>query len=352
MANRHRRTRKKKNSPPKLNWDLYDSEIKLKDPPPLEASDSEVCQRCGAVTNISIEGFLVCTDPSCANMTDLVLDNSAEWRCVSNGSSRQADPTRCGMPINPLLRESSFGGKVLVSSGSSYEMRKVARYTEWLGMPYKEKSHYDDFQKIQSFGSLGGIPALILEDAKRYYKQIAEVKTFRGLNREGIMAASVYIAARANRFPRSAKEISRVFKMDQTSATRGCKNAVNIINFLESHLAPEAKTMLFKTTPADFVDRYASSLSINGETRKLIKFIAHRVDQEALIPENTPNSIAAGAVWFVSVLLDLGVKRKDISTISEISEVTINKCYKKLVSHKLRLVPSQFLKGNKSLDTI
>lgn len=351
MATRRRRTRKK-SRPTKLNWDQFDNEIKLKELSFQEPASPGQCQRCGAITNVSGEGFIVCTDNTCATMTDLVLDDSAEWRCVSNNSSRQSDPTRCGMPINPLLRESSFGGKVLVSSGSSYEMRKVARYTDWLGMPYKEKSHYDDFQKIQTFGSLGGIPPLILEDAKRYYKKIAEVRTFRGLNREGIMAASVYIAARANRFPRSAKEIARVFKMDQTSATRGCKNAVSIINVLESQLEPEEKTMLFKTTPTDFVDRYASSLSINGETRKLIKFVTYRVDQESLIPENTPNSIAAGAVWFVSVLLDLGVKRKDISTISEISEVTINKCYKKLVSHKSTLVPSKFLKDNKSLDTI
>ena len=50
--------------------------------------------------------------------------------------------------LNPNLRESSFGCKVLCGPGSSYEMRKVKRYTEWQAMPYKEKSQYDEFQRI------------------------------------------------------------------------------------------------------------------------------------------------------------------------------------------------------------
>ena len=67
------------------------------------------------------------------------------------------------MPINPLLKESSFGCRVLCQSKTSYEMRKIKRYTEWQGMPYKEKSQYEEFQKISILASQAGIPKLIVD---------------------------------------------------------------------------------------------------------------------------------------------------------------------------------------------
>ena len=63
-----------------------------------------------------------------------------------------SDPTRCGMPINPLLKESSYGCKVICNSNSSYEMRKIRRYTEWQSMPYKEKNrNMMNFKTIISY---------------------------------------------------------------------------------------------------------------------------------------------------------------------------------------------------------
>ena len=104
-----------------------------------------------------------------------MLASSAEWWYYGADDSQNADPTRCGMPINPLLEESSYGCKVICGSGSSYEMRKIKRYTEWQSMPYKEKSHYDEFQRIITLGQNAGLPKLIIDDAMIYHKKISEV---------------------------------------------------------------------------------------------------------------------------------------------------------------------------------
>jgi transcription initiation factor TFIIIB Brf1 subunit/transcription initiation factor TFIIB len=71
-----------------------------------------------------------------------MIDQGAEWRYYGADDNQSGDPTRCGMPINPLLKESSFGCKVICPAKSSYEMRKIRRYTEWQGMPYEEKARY------------------------------------------------------------------------------------------------------------------------------------------------------------------------------------------------------------------
>jgi transcription initiation factor TFIIIB Brf1 subunit/transcription initiation factor TFIIB len=62
-----------------------------------------------------------------------------------------------------------------------------------------------------------------------------------------------------------------------------------------------------------------------------------------MIPENTPHSIAAGIVYFVGQLCKLNLSKRDVNKVSEISEVTINKCYKKLENIQDKLVPKAII---------
>ena len=103
------------------------------------------------------------------------------------------------------------------------------------------------------------------------------------------------------------------------------------------------KSKLCQTTPLSFIDRYCSRLNINTELTKLCKFIASRIQAQNLIPENTPHSIAAGIVYFVSQECKLNISKRAVSIVSEISEVTINKCYKKLEVMKDQMIPSSLL---------
>ena len=61
------------------------------------------------------------------------------------------------------------------------------------------------------------------------------------------------------------------------------------------------------------------------------------------MPENTPHSIAAGVVYFVSQICQLNVTKQQVRQVSEISEVTINKCFKKMEKIKDTLIPSAIL---------
>ena len=76
---------------------------------------------------------------------------------------------------------------------------------------------------------------------------------------------------------------------------------------------------------------------------KLCIFIAKIVEAQKLIPENTPHSIAAGIVYYVSIMCNLNISKKDIHFISQISEVTVNKCCKKLEKYNNKLLPPTIL---------
>lgn len=327
-------------------WNIFEDNVENdKKTDPLECiyrntGNREKCERCESNLAFSDEGFLTCTNTSCGIIYKDMLDQGAEWRYYGADDNNNSDPTRCGMPINPLLQESSYGCKVLCNGKMNYEMRKIRLYTEWYSMPYKEKSQYDEFQRITCMAHNAGIPKMIIDDAIYYHKKISEYKTtFRGDNREGIIAASIYISCRVNNYPRTAKEIAQIFMLDVGSATKGCKNAQAIINDIEKDNCNNDKTDLGETTPKSFIQRFCSKLNINNELTKVCLFISMKIEKENIMPENTPHSIAAGIVYFVSHFCNLNVSKGNIKTVSEISEVTINKCFKKLEKIKDILLP-------------
>jgi len=333
-------------------WNIFSSEVDTNKEKidPLEcmyrvSGNREFCERCETTLAFSDEGFLTCRNEKCGIIYKDIVDQSAEWRYYGADDNQNSDPTRCGMPINPLLEESSYGCKVLCVGSMSYEMRKIRRYTEWQSMPYKEKSRYDEQQIITTMAQNAGIPKMIIDDATRYHKKISESElTFRGDNRDGIIAASIYISCRINNFPRTAKEIANIFNLDVTSATKGCKNALAIINNLEKDVVNKDKTNFGKTKPEDFIERFCSKLNINQELTKLCQFISMKIERANIMPENTPHSIAAGVVYFISQICKLNVSKKEVKNVSEISEVTINKCFKKLEKIQDEILPAVIIK--------
>ena len=169
------KTKKIKRTQNKDLWKQFDNEVhnNLK---PIEciyrqSGQREVCDCCEEILIITDEGFLSCKNPKCGILYKDIVDQSAEWRFYGADDNQHSDPTRCGLPINPLLKESSYGCKVICPHSSSYEMKKIRRYTDWQSMPYKEKSQYDEFQRITILAQQSGIPKLIIDDAMIYHKK-------------------------------------------------------------------------------------------------------------------------------------------------------------------------------------
>ena len=303
-----------------------------------------VCEDCDSILVIMEDGFPTCTRPSCGRMYKNVLDHSPEWRFFGGGDKHAVDPTRCGGPINPLLVESSFGCKILCDSRSTYEMKKIKKWTEWQSCPHREKSLYEEFQFITTMAQNAGIPRIFIDSAMVIHKDLSEQKMFRGMNRDGIKAASIYLSCRLNGCPRTAHEIAGIFHLDRQSATYGCSTAVKILNNVERSIDPKFKTELATTKPSSFIERFCSYLHIPHELAMLAKFIASKVEQSGIIcDDNTPQSSAAGIIYFVSNVFGLNIYKMKIKEICGVSEVTINKCHKKLHAMMDDLIPKCLL---------
>ena len=69
------------------------------------------------------------------------------------------------------------------------------------------------------------------------------------------------------------------------------------------------------------------------DTRNISK-ISELCIENQLIYDNTPHAMACGCIYLYVRLNKLDINKKNISENCKISEVTINKCYKKIESDK------------------
>jgi len=336
-------------------WEIFDTDKSCDTTPepaksadPIECiyqkiPDIDLCSLCSTTLVIMEDGFPTCTNPTCGVIYTHTLDYSPEWRYFGADDKNANDPTRCGNPINPLLVESSYGCKVLCTPKCSYEMKKIRKWTEWQSMPHREKSLYDEFQFITIMAQNSGIPKIFIDEAMIIHKDISEQKIFRGLNRDGIKAASIYISCRLNGCPRTSHEIAEIFKLDKTSATNGCSMAVSILHNIERTLDTAGQSELCATTPSAFIERYCSKLNMSHDITMLAKFVSCKLEKSNAITDNTPHSIAAGIIYFIAQNCRLAITKPDIKRVCGVSEVTINKCYKKMEAIKTQLIPATVL---------
>ena len=198
-------------------------------------------------------------------------------------------------------------------------------------MPYKERILLHVMESLNVNASNNGIPSSIIDDAKMMYKRISEKKISRGDNRNGLIASSIYMSCKTNNVPRSAKEIAKMFNLNITTMTKGCKKFHEIMKLTTN-----------SSNPDDFIVRFCSKLK-RADMTSLCQYIINKSEEYSIVSENAPPSIAAGCIYLCSMCCNLGISKKEIAKACEISEVTINKCYKKLFLYKKHLFPENIV---------
>ncbi len=272
------------------------------------------------------EGVIVCQE--CRNTIHNIVD-TPEWRNYDSGGK---DTTRCGMPGNSLLPKSSLGTSVSTQK-RDMTTNKIGMYQQWNSMPYKERSLYKVYNEIETKCLANGLPRIIAITAKSLYRIVAETKISRGANRVGIIAACVYHACKECGVPRTVHELSRVFRIDTKVMTKGCKQYVEIMRMSKTDLSriTEVKSIDLH----DFIRRFSHNLDLGDTDIDAIHAIASLSDDLGLLNDNTPPSMSAGCIFLYAKARGKDLTKKQISVVCNISEVTVNKCYKKLEANEI-----------------
>jgi transcription initiation factor TFIIB len=272
----------------------------------------------------------------CNNIISNIID-TPEWK---NYKDSNVNTTRCGMPTNVMLPESSMG--TTIKNDYNFKMSRVTRYQQWNSMPYKERSLYKVYKDIEEKCISAELPLIISETAQSYYLTISQTKISRGSNRIGIIAACIYHSCKECDVPRSTNELSSLFQIDNKILTKGCKNFTEIMRMSKDR----KRIQIHKSVNLhDFIDRFCHKLKIPENDQKKIKKLSKLCEELNLINDNTPPAMASGCIYLYLQLNQIEIYKKQISEVCKISEVTVNKCSKKLEENKTII---EFLKVNKS----
>ena len=202
-------------------------------------------------------GVIECSQ--CSKIISNIL-STPEWRYYGADDTKSGDPTRCGMPMNLLLPDSSVGSIVLNQYSKDKNMNQIKKYQEWSSMTYKERSTYKVYNIITDICKKYDFPKVIEIEGKSLYKIISETKISRGNNRKGIIASCIYFACKTCNVPRSQKEIAQIFNLKIPVMTKGCKLFQEIIHMSKN------KTRVLNAdsiTSEDFIERFCNRLNID-----------------------------------------------------------------------------------------
>lgn len=275
------------------------------------------CRRCGYVLE---EG---------------IMDMGREWRAFD--SEQRDKRTRTGAPLTYTISD----------KGLTTTMDNFNRDINGRSIPERNQEQYNRLRKwnkrlrISGTGernlaiALGeldressrlGLPRSVREDAAIIYRSAAKRNLVRGRSIEGMVAASVYTAARRCGLPRTLDEVS-----DASNVTK--KQIGKNYRFI----ARELKIKLATPSPADYIPRFASILNVSGEVESKAIHIVHLSKEQGLLNGCEPTGAAAATLYIASVLLGEKVTQRQVAETAKVSEVTIRNRYKEL-TEKLELI--------------
>ena len=356
-------------------WDMMDT---TGDVP--QHSSSQVlnkpnwCKMCEKSSCQEVDGYFVCTQ--CGEVGASCIDSDAEWRVFSKDDNK-GDKSRCGDVSSNYLSASSHAEGTVISCKwkESAQMRNARQYHKWNSCNSNGRNLYAIFDELQRHAYKNGFNHMIVEDTKHLYKETTDYHLFRGVNRKGLYAYCLYHTCKKKNVPRSIKEISKIFGLNPHVMTKGhtafnkvlreheklkdrkdiespdespdeshntdCTNdnPSTILTTTKPRNNQRKKankkcnkgskiTMLAK--PVDFVARFCSHVGMNSDITQKVHDLTLAVTQKRLVSDS-PSLITSACMMVVITHYQLPLSSSDVQQVSNISHVTIDKCYKKLM---------------------
>jgi len=308
-----------------------------------EAFYSNSCPECS--TNLiedASKGECFC--PSCGYVVmEQIEDFGPEG--ISSDMEERMKNSRTGSPMSYSLHDlglrteiaysfKDFNGKP-IDSAVAEQMQGIRRWHSRIRVASpKERRLSNVLSKINETCSALNLPKLIVETASMIYRNYENQNAAKGKSVACMAAATVYLACKRCSVVRSLEEI--------VEAT-GVSNADN--SYLK--LASKYYRMLVMdiggiNVPRLSIDHYISKLAnmakIDVKVEKLAVDIAHKTEDHVLADGKAPNGLAAAYIYIASILLGVNVLQRDVSGLSNVTEVTIrNRCKDILTNFKLRI---------------
>lgn len=289
------------------------------------------CPECGNESNIvddGTRGEIICGN--CGIVIDeKVIDQRPEWRAFDKLELDKK--SRVGSPLNYTIHDKGLSTLIDPRERDIYGKKlpiktraQVYRLRKWQNRSRIQSSNDRNLiiamSELDRLSSQLGIPRGIKESSAVIYRRALEKKLIRGRTIEAMIDASVYVACRLRKVPRTLDEIVKYTRMNKKDI--GHAYRLIILNLGMKIPTPTAK---------DFISRFCAELELSINVQKKAIEIINMAYQKDITSGKDPAGLAAASIYIAGIIEDERRVQKQISEVAHVTDVTIRNRYKELI---------------------
>jgi transcription initiation factor TFIIB len=268
-------------------------------------------------------------------------------------NTRASGSTSFALHDYGLRTEIAYGSKDYAGKPIDYHMAETMNnvrkwHTRTRIFSPQQRRLSNVLTKINETCSAMSLPKLLVETAAMLYRNFESNYEAKGKSISCMAAATIFLACKKCSVVRSLDEI-----VEATGLTDQDRSNVKLASkyyrlmvmemgvFTEQATAvPTSQQSTHTPAVALAIDQYISKLAnmakIDTKVERLAIDIAHKTNDHLLADGKAPNGLAAAYIYLASILLDVNILQRDVSSLSGVTEVTIrNRCKDILTSFKM-----------------
>ena len=287
------------------------------------------CPECGSqkVKKDSERGEIGCLD--CGSVIeDNIVQEGPEWRAFDaeqrNARAHTGAPLKYMSPNKGLVTEIDQynrdvrGGRIAASQQAQlYRMRKWHKRASISNSI--ERNLAIALTELNRVASHLGLSESIRESSALLYRKCVEKGLIRGRQIESVVSAVIYAICRQYGIPRTLDEIANVAEIPKKEIGRTYRL-----------ITQELELKVPLTNPRFYINRFITSLKLNGETQTKAVEILDQALKKGLISGRGPMGVAAATVYIASVMTGERRTQKEVADVAGVTEVTIRNRYREL----------------------
>jgi transcription initiation factor TFIIB len=293
------------------------------------------CPQClglNLVTDAN-NGEVVCSECGLV-LTENMLNRSPEWSAYS--LEEKQSNSRIGSPVSYARFDKGLHTTITGftdASGnrlSAKAKRRAYRLRKWHMRSTihesRDRNLLEAMSELQMLSEKLHVSSATKELAAVLYRKALDEDLIRGRSIAAIVAASLYVACRFTKTPKTLKDIMKLSSRSRGEVTRAYRLLVSTLDIeMPSH------------DSSSYVSRFAEKAHISGKVQGVAFKILRRAKRKRITVGKDPAGVAAAVLYIAGQLEGENVTQKDIAQIAGVTEVTVRNRKKELIN-KLELL--------------
>ncbi len=166
--------------------------------------------------------------------------------------------------------------------------------------------------KLLNMASILSLPHSVTEEALNIYTDAVKKKLTMGRSIDNLVAASIFIAIKLHKIPRTIDEIAAANSIPKKSLSKAY-----------SLIMRELKIRFEPASPKNFVAKFASELGLGMNVQNRALELLDATENSSDLIGKDPKGLASAALYIAAKELKESKSQVDIAKVAHISEVTL-----------------------------